>query len=467
MQWTSHTSCVGHEPTTSGTRRALVVAFALLGLGAVASSAVALAAAWAIERHASFIVRDAMMRSIVVGRISVDVTDEQVLVMRHIFASEAAEMAGLEGQRARVLADLHENMDAYDRWPISLHERAQWEHVRADIGQLDDLVDRAIELSRANRDAEAQAVMKNEAWGRREVLGRDLDEMMAMSDRAALDSLRKIYALRSELLFVLLGLGMATLIGVVLIGRWSLQQVRRREEQARLQSRMLEERNRDLDAFAGRVAHDIRGPLTTVSLVTARLSQTAPGEQKAVETLRRGIDRMEALIRDLLALARVEKMHEACDPASASANIEEQFAQRIEAEKGTLRVSLDHSRIRCSDGLLLQVLANLVDNALKYRRTEVPPKIAVSGSPVGATYEIQVVDNGVGMAPEDAAQLFLPFYRAARTRDLPGTGLGLSIVKRVVEASGGSIAVDTHLGQGTSFVVRFPVTETTDHDADA
>jgi signal transduction histidine kinase len=82
--------------------------------------------------------------------------------------------------------------------------------------------------------------------------------------------------------------------------------------------------------------------------------------------------------------------------------------------------------------------------------------VEISGRPVDDRYDLRVSDNGMGMSKDDAGRVFEPFYRSPSTQDLPGTGLGLSIVKRVVQASGGTLAVETELGQGSTFIVRLP-----------
>jgi signal transduction histidine kinase len=167
---------------------------------------------------------------------------------------------------------------------------------------------------------------------------------------------------------------------------------------------------------------------------------------------------MEALVEDLLALARIEtQTHGRCDPAVVVAEIEGDFASRLEAEKGVLRVSVSHAEVSCSEGLLRQAVANLVENAVKYHRAEAAPEVDISGSSCDSAYDLRVSDNGVGMSQEEAARVFEPFYRSPRTQDLPGTGLGLSIVSRVAEASGGRLSVETKLGQGSTFVVHLPL----------
>ena len=108
-------------------------------------------------------------------------------------------------------------------------------------------------------------------------------------------------------------------------------------------------------------------------------------------------------------------------------------------------------------GSVRQALSNLADNAVKYRRADVQADIDIFGRVVGKEYELRVSDNGVGMSYDEAHQAFDPFFRALRVREQKGTGLGLSIVKRVIEASGGSVVVDSRLGQGTTFIIRLPL----------
>ncbi len=208
------------------------------------------------------------------------------------------------------------------------------------------------------------------------------------------------------------------------------------------------------------MAHDLRGPLTTINLASARLERRLPEETLASERLRRAVELMEALIEDLLGLSRIgadEKLG-SCDPSTVAEQVRADLAARIESEGATLRLDVAHGQARGSEGLLRQALSNLVENAVKYRRPEVTPEVEVVGRPGGSDYTLRVSDNGLGMSPDEAARAFEPFYRAKRVPTTPGTGLGLSIVKRVVEASGGSILVQSQLGRGTTFVVTLPLT---------
>ena len=221
----------------------------------------------------------------------------------------------------------------------------------------------------------------------------------------------------------------------------------------------LEEQNQDLDAFASRVAHDLRAPLTSIDFTASRLSGRGDREDKASATLHKAVGRMDGIIHDLLALSQIssEARDAHCDPATVAESVREDLAPRMPDERGTLRLAVETANVPCSEGSLRQALWNLAENAVKYCRPEAPPEIAIEGRRAGRAYELRVSDNGMGMSPEVAKHAFQPFYRGEQSRDRPGTGLGLSIVKRVVEASGGTVTMDSHVGRGTTFVLRLPL----------
>jgi two-component system sensor histidine kinase SenX3 len=215
-----------------------------------------------------------------------------------------------------------------------------------------------------------------------------------------------------------------------------------------------------LDAFAGRVAHDLRNPLSTVNLAGLTLAKQVESEDEAVTLFKRGINRMDSLIHDLLALSRAGGAPaDICDPAKAVAGVYEDLSSRLERDGGTLNLNVAPARVRGSESLLRQAVWNLVDNAVKYRRPDVAVHVDLTGRQEREKYELRVSDNGIGMTPDEYPKAFDPFYRARRSRDVAGTGLGLSIVKRVVEASGGTVSVYSQLGQGTTFIINLPVAE--------
>lgn len=109
-----------------------------------------------------------------------------------------------------------------------------------------------------------------------------------------------------------------------------------------------------------------------------------------------------------------------------------------------------------------QVIDNVVSNAIKY--TEPGGTVTVSAGADEHCAELRVADTGIGMSPEETERIFDDFYRAGhvRTAAVPGTGLGLSISRQLIEAHGGTIAVDSEPGTGTTFTVRLPLDGATD-----
>lgn len=389
-----------------------------------------------------------------VTRLAADVDRTRILTDTHIFLKEPADMRRLEQHIARVEADFAATARAYAPFATENGEKVIWQDLQAQAAALEQPMRQALELSRQNRDREAVAVMRD-LEVEFDAITRDAGALVRINHAEANEALATVHQLQqSSLLFA----GVVTLVGIALsavVAALLARLIRRRERELRASTAALEQRNRELDAFAGRVAHDLRGPLTTINLAASRLAERAPQEEGTSAVLRRGVTRMETLIRDLLTLSRsgTEAQDASSDPATVASVVAEEIGPRVLAAGGTLRVAVQSAGVLCSEGLLRQLLWNLVDNALKYRRPESGPEIEVRGHPVGSLYELRVSDRGMGMSADDASQVFTPFFRAVEVRDTPGTGLGLSIVKRVVEAHRGSISVESRLGVGTTFNV--------------
>jgi signal transduction histidine kinase len=169
---------------------------------------------------------------------------------------------------------------------------------------------------------------------------------------------------------------------------------------------------------------------------------------------------MEALIHDLLALSQVsgqQKSGATCQTESVAAFVANDLGPKVEAIGGVLSVGAAPATVTCSEGLLRQVLWNLGENAVKYRRPGVRLNVEIRGRITPEAYEFTISDNGTGMSPLETGRAFEPFFRGRQAQSVPGTGLGLSIVKRVIEASGGSVSIDSVPGQGSTFCIRLPL----------
>jgi two-component system phosphate regulon sensor histidine kinase PhoR len=175
-------------------------------------------------------------------------------------------------------------------------------------------------------------------------------------------------------------------------------------------------------------------------------------------------ERLDAIVDDLLSLARLEQSIER-EEIKLSANkllpvlvaVEPACAKKA-ADKGiTLLLACPEDlQAECNPQLLEQAVVNLVDNAVKYSQSE--SEIRVEATLRGGEIEISVQDRGCGIEEQHLPRLFERFYRVdkARSRELGGTGLGLAIVKHIALSHGGQVDVQSRLGEGSTFFIRFP-----------
>ncbi|WP_437971183.1 HAMP domain-containing sensor histidine kinase [Sorangium sp. So ce260] len=225
------------------------------------------------------------------------------------------------------------------------------------------------------------------------------------------------------------------------------------------------ERQREAQfAFLGGVAHDLRNPLSalkvSVSLLNLGGPPPDPRVHRTMAIVGRQVDRLERMVGDLLDASQIE----AC---KLELRIEERDLRELAQEAVELYrpVSPEHPielslpaapvLVRCDATRIEQVLNNLLSNALKYSPAGGQVDVAVHLGEGGA--EIAVRDRGVGIHPTDLAHLFEPFRRLkASAGAIPGTGLGLAVAKRIVEAHGGRLLVESEAGAGSVFRVELP-----------
>lgn len=389
-----------------------------------------------------------------VTRMGRDVDRTRLLVDAHIFEKGTLEMANIEQRIGSARADFGTASREYGPLATLPGEATKWLQLQREVAGLDAPLEQALALSRENRDMDARQALAA-LDGQFSAIEDDSAALVAINRAGAEATLTHVEALQRLASSRMRMLGIVGMVLSLGIGAVTTRLLRRRQASIERYSARLEERNRDLDAFAGRVAHDLRGPLGAVTLGVQRIARLVPAETSTLAVLRRTLARMDAILGSLLALSRSENLPDAvCDPATAAAQVTADLAPRVQDEHVALRVEVEPARVRCMEPLLHQALFNLAENAIKYRRTDVPTAIAIEGRALEGAYELSVRDNGVGMSREDARRAFEPFFRAQGVQERPGSGLGLSIVKRVIESSGGTITVDSQLGRGTTFRTR-------------
>lgn len=231
--------------------------------------------------------------------------------------------------------------------------------------------------------------------------------------------------------------------------------------------KQLEDVRRD---FVANVSHELRTPLSIFHgyvenlLDTPKMSRDMQAEIFSI--LRKHSLRLNALLEDLLMLARLESRHEKIEkaPLNIAALLraaETDWAGKLREHQLTLAVEApdDLPRVDGDVRRLEQVIHNLLANAVKY--TEPGGRITLRAGPVGGQMEVRVADTGRGIPPADVPHIFERFYRAdkARSREQGGTGLGLSIVKHIVQLHGGTVAAESRYGEGTAIILRLPLVE--------
>jgi two-component system, OmpR family, sensor kinase len=399
-----------------------------------------------------------MLASIeLLSRLERDFDRKRLLIDAHIFEAPNNEMAGIERKIANIDADFAVAAGAYRAIAAETAEREIWDDVQAQRTALQLDLENVIRLSRQDRDVEARNAMR--AIDKRfEEVDRAMEHLININHTEANYAVVELGALQRESRIFLGALTLSGIAFALFVAVGVSRLLSHRQDQMRRAAMLLEERNRDLDAFAGRVAHDLRGPLTTISLTASRLSERAQDEGTSA-VLKRGVRQMEHLIQDLLTLSSIDAQLPStlCETAQVASSVAEELNPQVKSAAGTIRVEVEPATVRCSPGLLRQVLWNLGENAIKYRRPDVQLEIEIQGHARGRVYEFIVSDNGSGMPLQEARQAFEPFFRGEHWRSMPGTGLGLSIVKRVIEASGGSVSIDSEPGRGTTFDINLPL----------
>jgi two-component system phosphate regulon sensor histidine kinase PhoR len=225
--------------------------------------------------------------------------------------------------------------------------------------------------------------------------------------------------------------------------------------------RRLETIRRD---FVANVSHELKTPLTVIGGFAETLHDPdlrPEDRERFLHTIESNTKRMQRIVDDLLDLSRYESGSWNPNIVSndVSSVVNDVFAavHNSAAAKGlALSFAGDHRRVDADPTALRQVLANLVENAVRYTARG---SIEVRAEPAanGAT-ALSVSDTGSGISSEHLGRIFERFYRvdAARSRDEGGTGLGLAIVRHLVEAHGGSVRAQSSVGQGTTITVLFP-----------
>jgi len=233
----------------------------------------------------------------------------------------------------------------------------------------------------------------------------------------------------------------------------------------RAAERTLQEADRRKDEFLAMLGHELRNPLAPIRNVAEILRRRAigdPEQEHLCQVLDRQVEQMMRLLDDLLDMSRIRQgklqlRQEPVDVLTVVARAVETSRPLIDARRHALGVSLPQETVRVRGDVtrLVQMLANLINNAAKY--TPEGGRISIAARATDVEAEISVKDTGMGIAPEMLSRVFEMFVQGDQSQSFGGLGLGLTLVRKIAELHSGTVMVRSDgPGKGSEFVVRLP-----------
>jgi signal transduction histidine kinase len=221
--------------------------------------------------------------------------------------------------------------------------------------------------------------------------------------------------------------------------------------------------NQELEEFAYVASHDLQEPLRAVNSYAQLFARKYQGHldakaDKYLNYIMEGATRMQQLINDLLEFSRVGTRGKELSLTDCEVVLPQVLANlKVAIAQSNAVVTHDPLPTVLGDGTqLIQLLQNLIGNAIKFRREE-PPQVHVKAVQSPKEWVFEVRDNGIGMESEYFERIFTIFQRLHSKSEYPGTGIGLAVCKKIVERHGGRIWVESQLGEGTTFYFTIPL----------
>ncbi len=222
--------------------------------------------------------------------------------------------------------------------------------------------------------------------------------------------------------------------------------------------------------FVNNMTHELKTPISTISLAAQMLGDTTIDESmKDIPALSKMIlqesERLAFQVEKILQIAIIERgkvkyKFDYYDAHNIIEEIKESFNLKISSKQGKIILNLkaEKSIVYVDKMHFSNVIYNLIDNAIKYAKEDVPPEIIISTKNVGHELLIEIQDNGIGISKENLKHIFDKFYRVntGNIHNVKGFGLGLSYVKRIVADFKGTITAKSKLGEGTTFIISLP-----------
>jgi signal transduction histidine kinase len=352
------------------------------------------------------------------------------------------------------LDSLDEAAKGYLALPLLHGEQPYWAETQAALIRFESSVRSSEELAKAGHLEAAEAEFSS--------IGRDAGDDLV---RASLDGIQfhaqhvqtmatRIEDARRRSLLVTNGLS-AVCVAFGVAGLFLVvRQDRRQRALMDAHSKFHEARAAEFEQFAGRVAHDIRGPLSIASMGTQLALREArdDGAKVLLARVARGLSRADAITTALLEFAR-SGAHPEPGARATPRELLDDFVRGVSTEAEPRGIELDLQpvapvMVACGAGVYLSLVGNLVRNAIKYMGDSPTRRISLRVAEEGSMVRTEVIDTGPGIAAENLGSLFQAYFRAGGKE---GLGLGLATVKKLVEGHGGAVGVTSEIGKGSTF----------------
>lgn len=226
--------------------------------------------------------------------------------------------------------------------------------------------------------------------------------------------------------------------------------------------------------FINNMTHELKTPISTISLAGQMLSEPSIRKSQSTlihlsEVIVEESKRLRFQVEKVLQLSVLDKTGSTLKFTEVNANaiinnVINTFKLKVEKQGGTLEAALNapDAEVSVDEMQFTNVIFNLLDNALKYMKEDEEPHLKIdTRNTQSGKLEIRVIDNGIGIKKENARHIFEKFYRVStgNRHDVKGFGLGLAYVKKMIDAFGGSITVESEFGKGSTFIILLPLAD--------
>jgi PAS domain S-box-containing protein len=232
------------------------------------------------------------------------------------------------------------------------------------------------------------------------------------------------------------------------------------EQRVEERTAQVESSNRELEAFAYTISHDLRAPLRSMEGFSQALTEEYAQQIDAtgadyISRIAIAARRMDELILDLLNYSRLGRSDIRLEPVDLP-SVVRAAVEQLDSGVESVEIREPLYKVLGNRTILVQIVANLISNALKFHAPGVPAKLIISSQCANGRVRVDFTDSGIGIDPKFHDQIFQVFHRLHGTEAFPGTGIGLAIVRKGIERLGGAYGVESEPGKGSRFWFELP-----------